>query len=58
MTSFVAPRAVAAFDIIVELALRLRYNLVAIDDGLQVGSFKIGGEFGRLFVAGAARGGC
>ena len=55
VAAFVAARAVAAFDIVVELALRFRSDLVAIDDCAQVGPFKTGGEFRGLFVVGAAR---
>ncbi len=50
-----AARAIAAFDVIVELTLRFRGNLVAIDDCIQVGPLKTGGEFRGLFVVGAAR---
>jgi hypothetical protein len=54
MTALVAARAIAAFDVIVELTLRLRGNLIAINDCLQVRPLKTGGEFRGLFVVGAA----
>jgi hypothetical protein len=51
---FVAARAVAAFDIIIQLALCLRGNLIAIDDRVEVGPFETGRELAGLFVVRAA----
>jgi hypothetical protein len=54
VAAFVATRAVAAFDIIEELALGLRGYFVAVNDSIQVRPFETRREFGGLFVVRSA----
>ncbi len=55
VAAFVTARAVAAFNVIVELALRFGSNPITIDDGFEIGSLQTGRELGGLFVVWAAR---
>jgi hypothetical protein len=55
MTTFVAARAVAALDVIIELALCFGRDLVAVYGGFEIGPLDTGRELAGLFVVGAAR---
>jgi hypothetical protein len=50
MPAFVASRAVAAFDVVVQLALGLGGYFVAVDDGFKVRPFQAIRELGGLLV--------
>ena len=54
MAALVAARALTAFDVVVELTLCLRGNLLAFHDSIKVGPFKTGRELVGLFVGWAA----
>jgi hypothetical protein len=50
MPAFVASSAVAALDVVVQLALGLGGDFVPVDDGFKVRSFQTSRELRRLFV--------
>ena len=54
MVAFVTSGAVAALYVIVELTLRLRGNLVPVDDGLRIRSLEALGEVGGFLMVRAA----
>ncbi len=54
VAALMAESTVSAFDVVIELTLRLRCNFVAIDDSFEVGSFEAIRKFGGLFMVGTA----
>ena len=54
MAALMTARAIAALDVVEKLPLKLGGNLLPVDDCIQVRSLESFGEFGGLFVLGAA----
>ena len=54
MVALMTSGTVAALYVIVELTLRLRGNLVPVDDGLRIRSFEALGEVGGFLMVRAA----
>jgi hypothetical protein len=50
MSAFVASGAVAALDVVIQLALGLGGDRIAVDDGVKVWSFQAVRKFGGLFM--------
>jgi hypothetical protein len=46
---------IAPFDVVVQQPLGFRGNLVAVDNGFEVGTFQAVRELGRLLMGGATR---
>ena len=55
VTTLVAAGAVAPLDVVVQLTLGFRGNLVAVDDGVEVGTLQATRDPSRLLVGWAAR---